>query len=392
MEATPDESAALAWMDESGGGYKAAAKRHPGVTAARLRQLRARAPTRARPREVPPKPAEPTGKWAPVFSVQVPRPKSDVVLRALHPSAADVMAKLQRGGRVCGITGGQFSLIDLIIAGLDKFGPCDVSLTTWRVGRGDMESLADLLATKSMRSFRLMADRSETSRQMDVCARVRELFGDDAVILGRTHAKIVLMQGDGWSVSVRASMNLNKNRRWEQFDIDDSPQLYAMFDRFFADVAARCPSGYAWDEHAFGEAYRELVALEEASAVDRPTVPAPPLPVAAAQPGSLSGDVPRVEYLASQLAVAQHDMELARSAKAWSALASLHNSIRQTRKALDEELAAIKAEGGDSLSDDELMGVIIENLPLLRQSAPDMFDAVAAEVDRLRTGLHLIVG
>jgi hypothetical protein len=153
------------------------------------------------------------------------------------------IAGLVRGGRVVGLTKGQFSMLDLLRAVLDMTGPADVRLSTWTAGIRDVEGARLLLDSGRMTSLRLYVDRSFPSRQPAYCAAVQRTFGDAAIRMSRIHAKIATVHGGGWAVAIRGSMNLNKNPRIEQFDIDDSPEIAAFYGAHFNELDATTPPG-----------------------------------------------------------------------------------------------------------------------------------------------------
>lgn len=181
------------------------------------------------------------------FSLPLPASATSTAMvpdGAPDEAAAQAVAGLERGGRVVGMTKGQFSLLDLIRAIMDKIGePVDLALSTWTVGIRDAESAALLLDTGRLSSFRLYVDRSFATRQPAYCAAVRQLFGDSAIRTTNTHAKIALIRGGGWSVTVRSSMNLNRNPRFENFDVDDSEQVAAFFAAHFDEMTETIDPG-----------------------------------------------------------------------------------------------------------------------------------------------------
>ena len=157
--------------------------------------------------------------------------------------ASEAVAGLRPGGRVCGMTCGQFSMIDLLRATLEKTGPAHLSLSTWTAGIRDAQGAAFLLEQGSFLSCRLLVDRSFATRQPRYCAAVQRLFGDAAIRCTRTHAKVALLENDGWSVAIRSSMNLNRNPRFENFDIDDNAAICALFSRHFDEMESTMPEG-----------------------------------------------------------------------------------------------------------------------------------------------------
>lgn len=139
--------------------------------------------------------------------------------------AAEMIEPLQRGGRLIGLTGGQFSLMDLIEALVRRTGPADVVIATWTAGVRDTELAGELDRLGMIRSMRLVVDGYFPSRQPQYVARVREVFGDHAIRTTSIHAKFVSIVNDDWALLVRTSMNLNRNRRIELYEVDDDREL-----------------------------------------------------------------------------------------------------------------------------------------------------------------------
>lgn len=158
-------------------------------------------------------------------------------------TAATMIAGLAPSSRVIGLTMGQFSLLDLLRAILDKTGPAHVVLSTWTVGIRDAENAAWLLESGQMLSFQLLTDASFARRQPDYCRAVRTLFGDESIRATNVHAKVALVSNDDWHIAVRSSMNLNKNPRFEQFDLDTDPAIWRFFADAFARITAPLPVG-----------------------------------------------------------------------------------------------------------------------------------------------------
>jgi len=144
-------------------------------------------------------------------------------------NAAQVIGKLWPGVALTGLTKGQFSILDVILACLDSTGPADLVVSTWTTSPGDAERLARLAADGRLRSVSLLVDRSFATCRPDYHAFVLGVFGAGSVKVTKTHAKFALLWNDAWNVCIRSSMNLNHNPRFEQFDLDDSPDLLAFF-------------------------------------------------------------------------------------------------------------------------------------------------------------------
>lgn len=105
-------------------------------------------------------------------------------------NARDALADFGRGMETYCLTFGQFSLMDAVEAILEKTGPADVALSTWTAGGADLSRSAEHLHNGHIRSMRFVCDCSFGQRQPGYLAKLRELFGDDAIRTTRTHARI----------------------------------------------------------------------------------------------------------------------------------------------------------------------------------------------------------
>ena len=154
-------------------------------------------------------------------------------------NARDALADFGRGMETYCLTFGQFSLMDAVEAILEKTGPADVTLSTWTAGGADLSRSAEHLHNGHIRSMRFVCDCSFGQRQPGYLAKLRELFGDDAIRTTRTHAKFTVLTNDSWQVAVRTSMNLNENPRLESIEVSDDPVLagflLSVVDELFAE-------------------------------------------------------------------------------------------------------------------------------------------------------------
>jgi hypothetical protein len=222
-------------------------------------------------------------------------------------------------------------------------------VSTWTTGIRDAENAALLVERGSIRSLRLMTDRSFPTRQADYCARVCELFGPDAIVCTRTHAKFALIWNESWSVVIRSSMNLNRNPRFEQFDLDDSPELLAFFRAFVDDVARLTRSGVKASTSETDAAFEEaLRVIDTTAGVMQPTFVAGQLDPTAAIPTADEGVTinearRRREYWASEnerLKALEKSAELTNAAKAEEDAARAFTMIRTAIEAIAPRISA----------------------------------------------------
>jgi hypothetical protein len=182
-------------------------------------------------------------------SVSIDESRVEAMVR-LAPvgDAQRAIGKLSPGVAVTGITKGQFSLLELVRAILDQTGPAHVVISTWTFGIRDAEMAAWLVRPGGpMLSLRFLVDRHFESREPKYCARIRQLFGPDSIVLSVVHAKFATIKNDQWQIAVRSSMNLNRNPRWEQFDINDCPRRVAFFDGVVAELQSIQGTGFDSD-------------------------------------------------------------------------------------------------------------------------------------------------
>jgi len=166
-----------------------------------------------------------------------------LAIRSFSDTARVAISGFGRGKRVIGITGGQFSLIDLLRATLEHTGPADVTLSAWTAGIRDAEEAAWLVSTGRIRKLRWLIDRSFATRQPKYCRQVIGRFGDEAFVISNNHAKFFTVENDDWHVCCRSSMNLNTNKRMEQFDIDDCEPICRMFADMVDRIESAMPAG-----------------------------------------------------------------------------------------------------------------------------------------------------
>lgn len=149
-------------------------------------------------------------------------------------AAADAIGKLEHDQDVYILTFGQFSLIDALCEILDQTGPADVVVSSWTAADAHLEKTASMIESASIRSFKMILDRSFESRQPEYCYHMRQLFGADCIRHVRSHAKFLLIRNDDWNIVVRTSMNLNENPRLENIEITDN-RLFADFFQLVVD-------------------------------------------------------------------------------------------------------------------------------------------------------------
>lgn len=150
---------------------------------------------------------------------------------------------LTPGCRVVGVNKCQFSLLDLVMATIEQIGPSDLTIATWTPGKAEMDSVFEMLKSRRIVNFRLLVDRSFPTRQPQYIKRLHEITGAESVRQTRTHAKFALICSNDWRITIRTSMNFNRNTRLEQFDLDDDPVIYNFFETVIGEIFTIVPPG-----------------------------------------------------------------------------------------------------------------------------------------------------
>lgn len=175
--------------------------------------------------------------------------------------AAETIGPLEVGDEVTGLTCGQFSMIDILEHMLNEAGgPADVFVSTWTAGIYDVERAAQLKANGNLRSIRWLMDRTMFSKSPEYAGPMIEAFGLEAFRDTAVHAKVTLVASETKRMVCRASMNLNKNLKTEQFDISVCDEVYGFYLRWADELWAAAAPG-ADTEQVFKAVFERFAAL-----------------------------------------------------------------------------------------------------------------------------------
>jgi len=172
----------------------------------------------------------------PRYCLTLRAPAAAELVYAPSLTAAELVEGLEPGARMVGVTRGQFSLFQLVMALLDRTGPADVSITTWSVGPKDLESAAQLLEGQKIRAYRMLVSQRWLDLKPRSVARMLQLFGDGAVVVSQCHAKCATIRNEEWDLVLRSSANMNTNPRFEQFDLDDDHEIADFVDDWITEL------------------------------------------------------------------------------------------------------------------------------------------------------------
>lgn len=147
--------------------------------------------------------------------------------------AAEYIGNIKKETEIFGITKGQFSITDIIEHVLNQTGPAHVMISTWTAASADIGKQKEFLNNGKIQSLLFLVDRGFKNRQPEYCEEILKLFGESAIRFLRLHAKFIVIQNDDWNIVVRTSMNLNQNKRMENFEITEDKEFCEYFKKFF---------------------------------------------------------------------------------------------------------------------------------------------------------------
>ena len=153
------------------------------------------------------------------------KPRKRKIIADGCATAADMIGPLERGCEIFGLTGGQYSFIDILEHCLNHIGPAHCMIATWTASYANIEKALRFTSDNRILSCRWLVDRSFMSRKPELCKHLVDVFGKDCIRTASSHAKFLLLWNDDWHLVIRTSMNLNQNPRVEDFEISDDKAL-----------------------------------------------------------------------------------------------------------------------------------------------------------------------
>jgi hypothetical protein len=156
-------------------------------------------------------------------------------------SVRDAIGTIRPGHRVIGITDGSFSMIDMIVEVCRQVGPADLYISTWTTSEKDLTTAIRMIESGRVRRFVMLVDRSVKQLGFDTFDELSRRSGG-RIVKTRTHAKFAVIRNGRLNVTIRSSMNLNRNKRIEQFDLDESKEIADYFVDFVDGASGRAMS------------------------------------------------------------------------------------------------------------------------------------------------------
>ena len=149
--------------------------------------------------------------------------KERVILAHTSAMAGVLIGPLKHGCEIFGLNCGQFSFINILEHCLNEIGPAHCVVATWTAAGADIKKAKTFCNRSELLSMKWLIPRSFKSRQPELCQILQDNFGAESIRTASSHAKFMLLYNDEWNLVIRTSMNLNMNKRIEDFEISDDP-------------------------------------------------------------------------------------------------------------------------------------------------------------------------
>jgi len=168
-------------------------------------------------------------------------------------NARQAIGTLTKNCEIFGITKGDISIVNIIEEVVKQVGKCNVTVATWAAAGYDVGKLKALKDSDYINEINFILDYSAESKLgKDRFKAMREMFPNN-VYLNKIHAKCILIKNDDWNIVIRTSMNLNENKRMENFEISDCEILYNYLNNIMQDIM----SMGSWDSKNFEKLGRD---------------------------------------------------------------------------------------------------------------------------------------
>ena len=136
-------------------------------------------------------------------------------------TAAECIGDIEKGKHLFAITRGQFSMVDAVLHTLDQVGPAKLSLWTWTIAEYEILNFTRLREDGRVTAGRLVIDEGARNKNKALIQDWQRSYGPESVRYVLNHAKVATVEGNGFKVLLRGSMNLNHNPRFENLDVSE---------------------------------------------------------------------------------------------------------------------------------------------------------------------------
>lgn len=143
---------------------------------------------------------------------------------------ADIKNHSVGAGRLYIIKNG-VSAMDIVRACVGALNKPSLDLWTWAIGPDEAAELHNMAATKTISGLQIVADTSLRKRSPGVCKGL--LKATENIRLTNSHCKIYLIHTPSKQFTITSSANLNRNRRFEFYQVDTTKDRFQQAQEAF---------------------------------------------------------------------------------------------------------------------------------------------------------------
>jgi len=177
------------------------------------------------------------------------RQKNREIRHALYnENAKKAIGKIEPNINLYCLTKGQFSIINIIEHIVREIGVCGVVIATWTAANYDIRKVNTLKENKLINKIDFILDRSARTKVGGDNFKVFEELFEGHIHITNSHAKFVLIRNEKFNIVVRTSMNLNENKRLENFEISDDKAFYDYMIEICKDIMNKEYSYFEFDK------------------------------------------------------------------------------------------------------------------------------------------------
>jgi len=187
------------------------------------------------------------------------REKNREIRHAMYSENAKLaLGTISKGCEIYGLCKGQFSIINIIREVLRQVGKSDVIISTWTAAGYDIKKTFKLKEDGYINKISFILDRSAKTKVGGDNFKVFEEYFKNEIFITNCHAKFILIKNDDWNICIRTSMNLNENKRLENFEISDCKVLYNYMHSIASDIISEEYNNKSLDSLGRNEKYKKI--------------------------------------------------------------------------------------------------------------------------------------
>lgn len=146
-------------------------------------------------------------------AVNVKNARNKAVLGKRYDKCRQVIGKISMGDCIHYVSMGEWSLHDLVFHLLSITGPAEITMATWSVSEDAVRLMLKNIEHGLIKKLSLLLDWRVKVRRPEVLSLVKSNITE--IRESSCHAKLAVIENDGWQICIVGSANLTNNPRIE---------------------------------------------------------------------------------------------------------------------------------------------------------------------------------